>query len=283
VSVLLAAPATPTVPGVEVTSADGRLTAVVHDGFPGVLLRVRVPGVREASVWRSDGSAWVPVRSGSPLIVSTGEGHAYDAEVAPGAAVVYALDRSDPVSMVAVRMPAVWPRDSAAWLVSAEHPSLARMIIAGRPLRRTRGLQVSRTDLVGALASGRRLGSGSDEWSLTVQAWDERERDAIDELLDSGPLLWHPQESMQSPLAHSWLLVESAEWEQVGGQGTWAHLATLGVTQVARPAVTTTDPLRIPGCGWHESVAGLTDAAAYASAYPTTWDQLKAGVAGWTQ
>ena len=71
-------------------------------------------------------------------------------------------------------------------------------------------------------------------------------RRAIDELLDSGPLLWHPQESMQSPLAHSWLLVESAEWEQVGGQGTWAHLATLGVTQVARPAVTTTDPRAFP-------------------------------------
>ena len=93
----------------------------------------------------------VPVRSGSPLIVSTGE-------VTP---MTRKSRRAQPWCMRwtgrtrcrwwrCVCRP--WPRDSAAWLVSAEHPSLARMIIAG-PLRRTRGLQVSRTDLVGALAS----------------------------------------------------------------------------------------------------------------------------------
>ena len=58
---------------------------------------------------------------------------------------------------------------------------------------------------------------------------------------------------------------------------------TVVVDEVARPATTLTDPLRIPGWGWTESTLGLANYAAYASAYPTTGDQLKAGIGGWSQ
>ena len=124
----------------------------------------------------------------------------------------------------------------------------------------------------------------ADEWEVEVFARSERERDRLDALLTSGALLWHPHPMMESPLAHQWLQPRTLEWDQRGGPGGgWVHSASVGVTQSARPATTVSDPLRVPGWGWYESTAGLTTAAAYAATYPTTWDQLKAGVQGWPQ
>ena len=57
-SVLVAPLPTPTTPGVEVTS--GALTAVVHDGFPGVLLRV-LGATGPVTIWRADGAEQIAV------------------------------------------------------------------------------------------------------------------------------------------------------------------------------------------------------------------------------
>ena len=284
-SLVFAPPPVETAPGVEVTSQDGTLTAIVHAGFPGVLLRVMALGVTEAEVWRTDGGEWVRVRSGSPLIVSSGLGFAYDSEVAPGGSYMFTVDRGDAASAVIVRLPG-WSGvdESAGWLVSARDPHLSRLCLMGRPRRRARNLTAQMTAIPGALSVGTDYGVGADEWEVEVFARSVRERDLLDALLTSGPLLWHPHPMMESPLAHQWLHPRTLEWDQRGGPGGgWVHSASVGVTQSARPATTVSDPLRVPGWGWYESTAGLTTAAAYAATYPTTWDQLKAGVQGWSR
>lgn len=280
--VLLAPLAVPTVPGVEVVG-DG-LTAVLHDGFPGVLLRVIAPGARSAWIVRQDGEAEVPVRSGAPLRLSTGHGHAYDAEATPGATYRYAaLVDGVEVGAVVVRLPDFSPwLDSRAWLKSATDPGLSRLVLAGRPEPISTPGATAYSPILGGLSMGRTTGVSARSWRITVIAETEPERAALDRLLASGPLLWQPRPSMESPRI-SWLGVDGVEWSQIGGHGRWVHVADVAMTEVSRPATTTTDPLRIPGWGWHQSTSGLANYAAYASAYPTTWDQLKAGIAGWTQ
>lgn len=280
-SLILGSPPAPTAPGTDVTS--GPLTARVHGGFPGVLLRVVDAAISSVVVRRADVDEEIDVRSGSPLPLSTGEGWAYDHEAAPGGTYLYSVTIAGVTSSVLLTMPGweSYPRH-VAWLKSAAAPELSRMVAIGRPQPVTRPTNSSVTPVVGGLSFGRHVGGGSRTWALTLYALSARERDHIDELLDAGEFLWQSRPGWESPTLR-WLMPGQRQSEQIGGPGgKWAHRITVDVTEVARPYPGETS-LRIPGWGWYESVAGLTDAAAYASAYPTTWDQLKAGVAGWTQ
>lgn len=281
-SVIVAPIPAPTVPGVEVSSTDGSLTAVVHAGFPGVLLRVESVGA--TPIWRTDGSDWTLVRGAAPMVPSSGLGFAYDAETAPDRTYLYARAQNDPDSYVSIRQPGWASDDWSAWLISAEDPSVSRLVnVEHLPAQIARRSRSAVTDVIGArLGAGRRGVRTGASWSMTLMAFDDAERAAIERLLDTGPLLYHPHPLCQAPLAGAWLMPGDYPVESYGAN-EWAHLMTVVVDEVARPATTLTDPLRIPGWTWTTSTSGLADYAAYASAYPTTWDQLKAGIGGWSQ
>ena len=284
-SLIYAPPPVATATGVEVVSEDGALTAVVHSGFPGVLLRVTVPGVREVALVRYDGATSVPVRSGSPCpLTASGEGWAYDAECVPGASYLYSIAGTE--SAVMVRLVDYAPCE--AWLRSPLDPSLS--------LRLSHQIQhpwsdgdeaiVAVTDIDGGRT---RVGIGGGvtmrAGRMVIRTEGVAQYRALRRLLATSEPL-HLCASQQHGMdAESGLyLVQQGRVPDFLGMPNYRYVdTTVGWLEMARPATTVADPLRIPGWGWGDSTAGLTTAAAYAAVYPTTWDQLKAGVQGWSQ
>lgn len=282
-TLLVALPAVSTTPGVEVTSPDGHLTAVVHAGFPGVLLRVREAG-REATVWRGDGAEWAQVRSGAPVTLSQGEGFAYDAEVAPGAAYVFALDTSDPASAVAVRLAPY--AECEAWLKHCTEPSLSLRL--SRAVMRPWGAGDEMLSAEVTLSDGSATGTVSAasmlSGSAVLRTRGRAEWARLVTLLRApGVLLLQASDAHALDAERGLYMTRgrrSPEFLEAGGYGI--RDTTIDWRQWARPWPGDA-PLRIPGWDWATSTLGLTDAASYAAVYPTTWAQLKAGIGGWSQ
>lgn len=277
-SVLVAPLPTPTTPGVEVTS--GALTAVVHDGFPGVLLRV-LGATGPVTIWRADGAEQIAVRSAAPLIpAASGEGHAYDAETTPDRTYLYSVTIGGTESTVTVRLPGYGTLGTldTGWLVCVSDPSRSRLVtVQGSPERVQRHGQVGVSPVFGGLGVARwATPAGGLAWQVTLVCDGKAARDDVLALVESGPVLFHARPDVQA-LADGYLLPFPAEVAAIGAVD-WMHLVSVPVERVARPAPMPGTPLRVPYWGWTESTAGLTSAAAYATAYPTTWDQLLAGV-----
>lgn len=270
------------VPGVPVVSRLGNLLAVVHDGFPGVLLGVRDMGSDLAWIERCDverPDEWQRVRSAGPVWLSAGGGSAYDLEAEYGRTYVYRLSVMDPTDFqVLVRMPD-WgstPHRFTGYLKGVSAPELSAPVMVAPPEAFTREAHVSSArgwgEAYPAAAWG---GRGARTGSLTFHGLPGDDFEATEALLSSGVLLWQPRPDIRSrPM---WILPGSLDDLHYGA--TPARRFTVRFTEVDRPAVTDVPPV-VPGWTWDHAVAGRSFDQVDAL-YADEWSMLLDGVQRW--
>lgn len=192
--------------GEEVMSEANTLTAVVHNGFPGVLLlldiadgqTLRLPVYRRVS----GSDEWQRVRSASPVRLEQGFGAAYDVEAMPGQTITYRLgyygftDPNPPEvasqHQVTVSMQ---PWGSCeAWLKHLGNPDLSQRV------RITGNWEPSRDSWASVSAVYGGPNTVTDGWdmrgltgTLSLRSYREQDFRALDALLRaSGDLLLQP-------------------------------------------------------------------------------------------
>lgn len=262
--------------GVPIMSASGRLAAVVHAGFPGVLLGIFDAGADSLGIERLDladpARGWVTVRTAGPMWLSVGSGVAYDLEAEYGRTYVYRpayWGEPDPRHSVVVRMPDDYGSpDISGALKSIWSPELSMFVHVERPQPFRR-----------AAPGGSETWRGRDRRAgqLTFTHFPE-DREPLEDLLSSGPLLWQPCRDIDDRAMY--LLPGDLEEEQTPvASGGALRRFTVDFVQVPRPLDLDTPPV-IPGWTWAAATADLT-LADVDRTYPDEWQMLLAGVQGW--
>lgn len=182
-------------PGEPVSSTSGSLTAVQHNGFPGVLLIVRVVGADQVAVERKAAGSrapWVPVRTATPVMLESGVGHAYDAEALPNCAYLYRLVFEGDAStahQVLVQMEP-WAGSCEAWLKHLARPDLSRRVRVMVPWEPSRGAYVAAEDVWGVgAATVEGWGTPGQTGSLTLRTEDEDAWRAVEAALRTPGVL----------------------------------------------------------------------------------------------
>lgn len=276
-------------PGVVQFSPSGRLGAVVHAGFPGVLL----------GVWDAVGSnitierftlgerraEWVTVRSGGPVWLSSGVGSAYDLEAEYGKTYMYRLgyyygEGGEAEHRVTVRMPD-WDGGTGrvrftGWLKSLTDPLLSRAVVVEQPGEFTRSAhQASATRWGNPYPTTVWGGRAARTGSLVFHGLPGDDVDALEELLSSGLLLFQPKPSLKArPM---YLL--PGDLSDLHYSMEMARQFTLSFTEVDRPADLDTPPV-IPGWSWDEATEGMS-LGMVDGTFQDEWAMLLAGVQGW--
>lgn len=276
-------------PGTPVTSADGKLTAVPHKGFPGVLLCADfLAGETDRSFFERaiDGSdEWEPVRSGWPArLYAATRSECYDVEALPGVPVSYRLSTSAEMltggsnRTVTVTLPDL--ADCEAWLKHLGSPTLSRQV---RIMEWSEGRESwLRTDDVEGVparfvvdAPTVRLATGS----MTLRVYSETDYLDLTRLLStSGPLLL--QAGPGHGLHDLYLVREGWPVDRPRRDG-W-HIRDLQVAwlEIPRPDDFDAPPV-IPGWTWDEYTRGQS-MAALSSAYADQRALMLDGVRQWS-
>lgn len=251
----------------------------MHNGFPGVLLRVTLavtdPIVRIVRHAAGDpAGVWVPVRSGV-VHMEAGQGHAYDVETEPGKAYTYRLALSGAPGVehdVPVVVPGWTGADRTGWVKPLRRPDLARPVWVTPPGDFARG------------AAGGSAPAGSSKFPLI--AWQGRravtvpftffcgpdEAPALEAALSAGEILWQPKPDVRSrPM---YLMPGGMSEEYVGVEQHRRFAVDL--VEIDRPDELDVPPV-IPGWAWDDYTAGHT-LATLGAAYGDQWGVLLAGV-----
>ena len=271
--------------GVPIMSASGRLAAVVHTGFPGVLLGVFDAGADSLGIERLDladpSREWVTVRTAGPMWLSMGSGVAYDLEAEYGRTYVYRpayWGEPDPRHSVVVRMPDY--TSCGAYLKHLRRPDLSRpvRIMEGWEPSEPTSMTAPRGFGQPAAAVDARAGIGHVAGTLTLRTYDELSWRALSALLtEPGVLLL--QCSPDHGIDPMWLVRGDIGHARPRRDGFHVRDFVVPVVQVPRPLDLDTPPV-IPGWTWAAATADLT-LADVDRTYPSEWQMLLAGVQGW--
>ena len=280
---LLDPPVSPA-PGEPASSPAGTLTAVVHNGFPGVLLRATIavtsPAVSIVRHAATDpAGTWLPVRSGV-VHLEAGQGAAYDVEAEPGKAYTYRIVLSGYEGVdhdVSVNVPGWSGADRTGWLKPLRRPDLALPVWVTPPGDFSR------------VASGSGAPAGSSKYP--VVSWQGRravtvpftffcgpdEAPALEAALSAGEILWQPKPAVRSRPMY---VMPGTLAEQYVGVEQHRRF-TVELVEVDRPDDVDVPPV-VPGWSWDHYTAGHT-LATLAAAYGDQWGVLLAGVqTAWT-
>ncbi len=270
------------VPGVPVVSRLGNLLAVVHDGFPGVLLGVRDMGSDLAWIERCDverPDEWQRVRSGGPVWLSAGGGSAYDLEAEYGRTYVYRLSVLDPTDFqMLVRMPQYRSCDAFLKHLGAPHLSTrVRVMVPWEPVEATW------MTVQGVYGSGRIATDGfatqGITGEMTLRTYGEDDWRRLSRAL-STPGVMLLQSSPDHGLDPLYFVRGDIGHGRPGSiPGYGLRDFSFAAVQVDRPSVTDVPPV-IPGWTWDHAVSGRSFDQVDAL-YADEWSMLLDGVQRW--
>ena len=269
-------------PGEVLHSASGVVKAMVHSGFPGVLLGVTAPWTDRLSVQRFDHDApalgWVSVRTASPVRMEQGVGAAYDVEVEPGHTYTYSpgFASRHPEHDVTVTIPGYGSGE--AWLKHVHCPGLSIRLPRMPALDLGHGSWLSSQDVQGwgrYSVDGPAAMMPVGSMTLTVRSEDEYRR-VSGILARSGVLLLQAEECFG--VDSMYFRRGRFEWSRPGDlPGYRFRQVTLEVVTEGRPDRDLDQPVEVPGWPWERHARGLS-LEDWARAYGTEWGLLSEGV-----
>lgn len=267
-------------PGEVASSLSGQLRAMVHHGFPGVLLGVDAP-LDRIQILRLDLAAtsagWVVVRTADPVRLEDGLGAAYDQEVEPGRSYLYRLGYGQDEHDVTVTLPD-WEGWCGAWLKHLSHPDLSVAIpraIAAHDL--SIGTWVSAVD---AISGGRSVtdavGAQLPTGSMTITTRSEPDYRALMECVTTPGVML-----LQAAPAHgidpAYIVRTRVVPSRPGDFPGWAfRQVAIEWQQVERPVLDLDAPPVVPGWTWDRHTGGV-GFEAWALTYGTEWSLLAHG------
>lgn len=260
-----------------VTSSDNVVTAVTDDANGGVLVRIR-PGAGTVRAIRIDVAtgARTPVRSGDPVTIISGEGHAYDHEVIPGRASKYVAEVSG-VDSQGATVTLAW-RALGSWLRSPLHPSLSTPVRVIHPIdlteeAATQVLYPDQSRFPWARGGALRAPSGT----YTFRTISETEGRAVRDLIRSGGPL-HLSAVPESGHDPQWIEVVAMRTTRPGETPGWVlRDFTVSFVEVDRPYHVGA-PVLMPSWGWTQAVGPYSTMAGVQAAYGSVWAMMLAGI-----